>query len=87
MPTSPQFYRVLTQLCYWPLLVLVTLWHSLPSSEPASLPTSLSLLFWVLPLLFPLTGLVRVSHTRTPGRTLFYALLSACFNHFMDTPG
>ena len=68
MPTSPQFYRVLTQLCYWPLLVLVTLWHSLPSSEPASLPTSL-LLFWVLPL-YSANRLCAV-FTHTPGRTLF----------------
>ncbi|RXS44585.1 DUF2069 domain-containing protein [Idiomarina sp. 29L] len=59
MPKSPQFYRVLTHLCYWPLLILVLLWHSLPDSAPASLPTILSLLFWVLPLLFPLPGLIR----------------------------
>lgn len=59
MPTSPYFYRWLTQLCYWPLLILVIVWHGWPTDAPGTLPVIVALLFWVLPLLFPLHGLVK----------------------------
>lgn len=86
MPASPQFYRVLTQLCFWPLLVLVILWHSVPESSPTSLPITLSLLFWVLPLLFPLPGLVRgkpYTHAWTNFILMLYFLhaLTALWTH------
>lgn len=60
MPRQPRFYRVLTQLCYWPLLLFMVLWHTLlQDPDSVSLPLPLALLFWVLPLLFPLPGLVK----------------------------
>lgn len=60
MPTSPRFYRLLTQLCYWPLLIFVLLWHTILSNpNEIGLPLNLALLFWVLPLLLPLPGLIK----------------------------
>ena len=59
MPTSPSFYRWLTQVFYWPLLVLVALWHGMPTDAPGTLPVYIALVLWVLPLLFPLYGLVK----------------------------
>lgn len=57
---NPRFYRVLTQLCYWPLLAFVVLWHALLTPDTATrLPVSLALLFWVIPLLLPLAGLIK----------------------------
>ena len=60
MPRQPKFYRLLTQLCYWPLLVFVVLWHTiLGNNDNVGLPISLALVFWVLPLLLPLPGLLK----------------------------
>lgn len=87
MPTQPRFYRVLTQLCYWPLLLFVVLWHTvLTPDSTVALPLSLALLFWVFPLLLPLHGLVKgkpYTHAWFNFILMFYFLhgLTAIYTH------
>ncbi|MGM0481874.1 MAG: DUF2069 domain-containing protein [Pseudomonadota bacterium] len=87
MPTNPGFYRVLTQVCYWPLLIFIILWHSvLQNDQTFGLPTSLALLFWVVPLLLPLVGLVKgkpYTHAWFNFILMFYFLhgLTAIYTH------
>lgn len=87
MPKNPRFYRVLTQVCYWPLLIFIILWHSvLQNEQTIGLPTSLALLFWVVPLLLPLVGLVKgkpYTHAWFNFILMFYFLhgLTAIYTH------
>lgn len=86
MPTSPRFYRWLTQIFYWPLLVLVALWHGMPTDAPGTLPVYIALVLWVLPLLFPLYGLVKgkaYTHAWTNFILMFYFLhgLTVVYTH------
>jgi len=87
MPTQPGFYRVLTQLCYWPLLTFVILWHTMLTPDSSvSLPLPLALLFWVVPLLLPLPGLVKgkpYTHAWFNFILMFYFLhgLTAIYTH------
>ncbi|NQZ04395.1 DUF2069 domain-containing protein [Idiomarina sp.] len=60
MAPKTRFFRIATQLGYWLLLALLVIWHGvMPETDEAALPTYLSLIFWVLPMLFPLLGLVK----------------------------
>ena len=60
MAPKTRFFRIATQTGYWLLLALLILWHGLiPENDTSALPTYLSLIFWVLPMLFPLVGLVK----------------------------
>lgn len=59
LPSEPHFYRRLTQLCYWPLLAFIILWHGGLGSSEVGLPTWLALSFWVIPLLLPMVGLIK----------------------------
>ncbi|WP_420809713.1 DUF2069 domain-containing protein [Idiomarina seosinensis] len=87
MPQQPSFYRVLTQVCYWSLLIFVVLWHSLLQSDDIiTLPLSLALLFWVVPLLLPLPGLLKgkaYTHAWFNFILMFYFLhgLTAIYTH------
>ncbi|RUO25894.1 DUF2069 domain-containing protein [Aliidiomarina minuta] len=58
MPVNSEFYRRLTLISYPGLLIFVLLWHSwLAPSEFLSMP--LTLFMWVVPLLFPLKGILQ----------------------------
>lgn len=58
MLTSARFYRYLTLITYPALLVWVILWHSWLAPS-ATLPIWLKLTMWVIPLLFPLKGILQ----------------------------
>lgn len=84
---NPRFYRILTQLCYWPLLIFVLLWHAVLTPDTApSLPLTLALLLWVTPLLLPLPGLIKgkpYTHAWFNFILMFYFLhgLTAIYTH------
>lgn len=87
LPDNPKFYRWLTQLCYWPLLIFIALWHSVlaPTNE-VGLPTYLALIFWVVPLLLPMHGLIKgkpYTHAWFNFVLMFYFLhgLTAIYTH------
>ena len=75
--TTSQFYRRLTLLSYFALLILLALWFTWLAPSK-TIPTSLVLLFGIGPLMFPLRGLLY-------GKTYTYAwssfLIMAYFIH------